>query len=202
MSSRYHRLSVFIVALLLLLSFGGCSFNTTVITNADEPDKVISTFFSMLKQKKYDECDKLFSEVFTIKVSNTSGGKFTDALVDQYIENLDYQFIGDIEINGINAKQKIQITTFSKAAFLEWVRENKAKIERNYLTKKQISEVDHQNTEEINEMLVFAIEEYADKVSLTTTELDLTLRFSSNRWKIVGDQNLIEAIYGGVTDEQ
>ena len=201
MSLRYHRLSVFLVAFWMLLSFSSCSFNTTVVTNADEPDMVISAFFSSLKQKNYDECDKLFSDVFTIKATNTSGSAFTEALVDQYIDNLDYQLVGDIEINGINAKQKIQFTTFGKAAFLDWIRENKTKIERNYLSKKQIAEVDHQNTDEINDMLIFALYEYADNLSLTTTELDLSLRFSNNRWLIVGDQNLIEAIYGGISDE-
>ena len=199
--SRTKTIVSCVMAALMLLTFTGCQFGTTVITDADQPDKVVTSFFTSLKQKKYDECDKLFSEKFTIRVTNTSGGKFTDKLVEKYIENLDFSLTDEPEINGINAKQKVQVTTFDKSAFHTWLKENKTRIERKYLSEKQIAEVNHQNTEEVSDLLIYALDEYTD-IRLRTTDIELSLLFSNNRWKIVGTQELIEAIYGGTADEQ
>ncbi|MBQ9901623.1 MAG: hypothetical protein IJM51_04465 [Clostridia bacterium] len=202
MISKSSKAVAFVIAALTLFIFSSCNFNTTVITSAEKPEKVIVAFFSSLKQKNYNDCDKLFFDKFTIQVTTSSGKSFTDKLVNCYIDNLDYELVGESEISGINAKQKMKITTFSKAAFFEWLKKNKTKIERNYLTEMKITEVDRQNTEAMCDLLLYAIDHYSENISLTTSEIEVSFRFRNNKWLIVGDQNLVEAIYGGISDEQ
>ncbi len=201
MHKRFLRRTALLLTAMLLLLCCGCDFNTTVITDADSPDTVSDAFFSSLRQKDFEKCDDCLADSATIRVTDNSESGFTDILVDFYLGKLQYQPVGSADISGIKAVRKIRVTTPDKAAFLEWFKSNKYSVEKQYLKENNLSTLDHQNPDDIRKFMNFAVNEYAGSAAMKTTELELRFVLEDNRWLIIGDNELVSAIYGGCSDE-
>ena len=191
------RKAAALAAFLAILMCCGCDFKTTVITNADSPDTVAESFFSALKQKNYEKCDSFLAESATIKVTDNTECGFAGILVDFYLDNLTYESLGEAEISSVTAVKKIRITTPDEAAFLEWFKSNKTAIEKRYLKEHEQVSIDHQNTEDIRNIMSFSMELYREKAQMKSNELELTFVLDNNRWLINGTTELVHAIYGG-----
>ena len=202
MSSKYKRGVSFIICLIMILSFSGCDFKTTVVSNAESPETTVNRFFELMKQKNFDECDGMLTDNATIKVTSDTNRRFTEALIDFYMDNLLYEIVGKAEQNGINASQTVKITTADKSVFRNWLNENKNKIEKKFLKESGKTAMDHQDENEVDELLTYALQLYSENVQLTTSTINLSLILVDDQWKIIGSQELAQAIYGGFSDEK
>lgn len=198
----------FLIAVLSLLaavtlSFcSGCDFSTVIVTDADAPDETFVQFVDALKKGDYETADRFLAENATIKPENGTGYGFFDEYAAVSLEQLVCKPVGTPAYDGVNATLSVNVTSLDKKGLLQWLQENLNRIEHEYMLENNLLTIDTQNREEVDKVLSRALKEYASIGEKSSEQITVSFVFEEGRWKIIGDDALVSAVFGGVTDEE
>lgn len=195
--------AVFSSALLLL--FTGCDFTTKIISNSPEPQAVLTSFFTELKEGDYEECDQYLADNVTFVVKDTSEYNFLNDLFAMETENITYEFIGDTKFNGVNASQKVKITTLDINKMTEYMKANVNDAVYEYLVETSEQTFDKENPDHISGAIKQALKDFFENKSdddFAVSEFDVKFEYSDGCWKIIADEQFISAVFGGTTDTE
>ena len=177
--SRKSRIVASSVLLLMtILLFSRCDYSTKVISSAEPPDTVFNTFFDALKEKDFVKADACLANGATISPQN------------------------ETDYDGMNASVDVRLVSIDSETFVSWMEKNYLNIEHDYLKNKKIAEIDTTNPEDISKLMSFALEKYAKKDKGITHKLRVNFVFSNEKWGIIGDDELVKAIFGGYEHEE
>ena len=192
--------SVFVSLILLVCS--GCDFTTTVISDADCPDVVLTGFLDALKEKDYDKADSFLANYSTIRPTNNTDYEFMDALVDVSLDSLNYQLLGTPSYDGVNAVTKVSIRSLDKREMISWVTQNLNSIVNSYMLENNLNTLNLEDHEVLSKVLEKAIHQYASDGKQMENMLDVRFIYNDSQWKIIGDNDLVTAIFGGNVNEK
>ena len=192
--------SVFVSLILLVCS--GCDFTTTVISDADCPDVVLTGFLDALKEKDYDKADSFLANYSTIRPTNNTDYGFMDALVDVSLDSLNYQLLGTPSYDGVNAVTKVSIQSLDKREMISWVTQNLNSIVNSYMLENNLNTLNLEDHEVLSKVLEKAIHQYASDGKQMENMLDVRFIYNDSQWKIIGDNDLVTAIFGGNVNEK
>lgn len=187
----------------ILLLCAGCDFDTKIISNTPNPQAVLTSFFTKLKEGDYQACDQYLADNVTFVVKDTSEYNFLDTLVAMETENLEYEFIGDTSFKGINAFQKVKITTLDINKMTEYMKANVSDTVYNYLVNEGEKSFDKENPEHISGAIKLAMKDFLEnksKEDLYVSTITVNLKYEDGKWLIRADEQLISAVFGGTTD--
>ena len=201
--SRKSRIVASSVLLLMtILLFSRCDYSTKVISSAEPPDTVFNTFFDALKEKDFVKADACLANGATISPQNETDYEFFDTYVNTSLDLLRCESVGDPVYNGMNATVDVRLVSIDSKTFVSWMEKNYLNIEHDYLKNKKIAEIDTTNPEDISKLMSFALEKYAKKDKGITHKLRVNFVFSNEKWGIIGDDELVKAIFGGYEHEE
>lgn len=189
----------------LLLLFTGCDFTTKIISNAPKPQAVLTSFFTELKEGNYEACDQYLADNVTFVVKDTSEYNFLNDLVALETENLEYEFIGKTKFNGVNASQKVKITTLDINKMTEYMKANVNDAVYEYLVDSGEQNFDKENPDHISGAIKQAMTDFLEDKSdddFSVSEITVNFEYSDGCWKIVADEQFISAIFGGSTETE
>ena len=201
--SRKSRIVASSVLLLMtILLFSRCDYSTKVISSAEPPDTVFNTFFDALKEKDFGKADACLANGATISPQNETDYEFFDTYVNTSLDLLRCESVGEPVYNGMNASVDVRLVSIDSKTFVSWMEKNYLNIEHDYLKNKKIAEIDTTNPEDISKLMSFALEKYAKKDKGITHKLRVNFVFSNEKWGIIGDDELVKAIFGGYEHEE
>ena len=201
--SRKSRIVASSVLLLMtILLFSRCDYSTKVISSAEPPDTVFNTFFDALKEKDFVKADACLANGATISPQNETDYEFFDTYVNTSLDLLRCESVGEPVYNGMNASVDVRLVSIDSKTFVSWMEKNYLNIEHDYLKNKKIAEIDTTNPEDISKLMSFALEKYAKKDKGITHKLRVNFVFSNEKWGIIGDDELVKAIFGGYEHEE
>ena len=201
--SRKSRIVASSVLLLMtILLFSRCDYSTKVISSAEPPDTVFNTFFDALKEKDFVKADACLANGATISPQNETDYGFFDTYVNTSLDLLRCESVGEPVYNGMNASVDVRLVSIDSKTFVSWMEKNYLNIEHDYLKNKKIAEIDTTNPEDISKLMSFALEKYAKKDKGITHKLRVNFVFSNEKWGIIGDDELVKAIFGGYEHEE
>ncbi len=189
--------------LLVLLAFSRCSFSTTVITSSDSPDVVFTDFISALKDKNYAGADAFLADGASIAPVNETGYAFFDDYVAVCLGSLSCASVGKPEYNGTSARVSVSLRSFDRNRFVSWTKDNISGLEHEYMIQHDLKEFDKNDRKAVDQVLSMAVSKFAaldDSARLSEAEINVDFVFSDKKWKIVGNDNLINSIFGGSDD--
>lgn len=192
--------SVFISLILLLCS--GCDFSTTVISDTESPDLVLTRFLDALKEKDYNKADSYLANYSTIKPTNNTDYAFMDTLADVSLNSLNYQLIGTPSYDGVNAVTKVCIHSLDKQEMISWVADNLNSIANNYMKENGLNTLNLEDHEVLSKVLEKAILLYAAEGKTVENTIEVRFIFTDNQWKITGNNDLVTSIFGGSVNEE
>lgn len=201
MIRKKTRLVAVFLSVLLLFSCAGCKLQPMIISDAEAPNVTLEKFFTELKSKNYEDCDTYLANNATFVVTNNTDYDFMDDLIDLEIDKLDYQLIGEPEIDGVNASQQVRITALDMDKLTQYMEENIVKVEYDYLVDNNKSSFDKENGDDVSDVMRIAIEKYAESAGRVQNIVTVNFKFQNDAWKIIVDSNLTAAIFGGSVDE-
>ena len=201
--SRKSRIVASSVLLLMtILLFSRCDYSTKVISSAEPPDTVFNTFFDALKEKDFVKADACLVNGATISPQNETDYGFFDTYVNTSLDLLRCESVGEPVYNGMKATVEVTLVTIDSENFIAWAERNYLNIEHEYLKKYEIAEIDSTNHQDISKVMSFALEKYAKKDKGVTHKLKVNYVFSNRKWRIIGDEELVKAIFGGYEHEE
>ena len=201
--SRKSRIVASSVLLLMtILLFSRCDYSTKVISSAEPPDTVFNTFFDALKEKDFVKADACLANGATISPQNETDYGFFDTYVNTSLDLLRCESVGEPVYNGMNASVDVRLVSIDSETFVSWMEKNYLNIEHDYLKNNKIAEIDATNPEDISKLMSFALEKYAKKDKGITHKLRVNFVFSNEKWGIIGDDELVKAIFGGYEHEE
>ena len=201
--SRKSRIVASSVLLLMtILLFSRCDYSTKVISSAEPPDTVFNTFFDALKEKDFVKADACLANGATISPQNETDYEFFDTYVNTSLDLLRCESVGEPVYNGMNASVDVRLVSIDSETFVSWMEKNYLNIEHDYLKNNKIAEIDATNPEDISKLMSFALEKYAKKDKGITHKLRVNFVFSNEKWGIIGDDELVKAIFGGYEHEE
>ena len=201
--SRKSRIVASSVLLLMtILLFSRCDYSTKVISSAEPPDTVFNTFFDALKEKDFVKADACLANGATISPQNETDYEFFDTYVNTSLDLLRCESVGEPVYNGMNASVDVRLVSIDSKTFVSWMEKNYLNIEHDYLKNNKIAEIDATNPEDISKLMSFALEKYAKKDKGITHKLRVNFVFSNEKWGIIGDDELVKAIFGGYEHEE
>ncbi len=201
--SRKSRIVASSVLLLMtILLFSRCDYSTKVISSAEPPDTVFNSFFDALKEKDFVKADACLANGATISPQNETDYEFFDTYVNTSLDLLRCESVGEPVYNGMNASVDVRLVSIDSKTFVSWMEKNYLNIEHDYLKNKKIAEIDTTNPEDISKLMSFALKKYAKKDKGITHKLRVNFVFSNEKWGIIGDDELVKAIFGGYEHEE
>ncbi len=195
-------LSVILVLTMVLCLCTGCDFSTTIISDSDHPEIVFQDFFNALKQKDFDKADSFLADNSTIRPSDNSGYSFMEALVDVSLDSMSYQVIRQPEYDHTAAVMRVSITSLDKEMLINFITDHMEQILNDYMLQQGINTVDPEDHEQLSQVLTAAILQYSADAQTINNEIDVNFIYSDNQWKIVGNNNLVVAVFGGNVNEK
>lgn len=189
------------LALMLLLLCGGCQFRTRVLLDSPPPEKVLESFFTALKQNRYDSCDTYLADHATFVVTDSSAYHFMDTLVEETVRHVSYETLEQPRYDNLKATQRVAVTSVNYETMVAWMRDNIKRIQYDYMVENGQNSLDPDNKDDVSAVLAAAIREYAEKPETVTNTVTVRYVYQDRAWRIQADADLIAAVYGGITDE-
>lgn len=190
-----------VLSAILLLCCPGCDFSPTIITNADAPNVVLEQFFTRLKDKDYEECDRLLADHATFVMTDNSNYGIMDDLAELSLDSLEYELVGEPEINGTSASQRVLVRSMDMKNLIFLMKKNIVQIEYQYLVDNGKSSLDKENPDDVAAVMREAMNKYAGEAGIVENEITVKFKFSGDAWKIKVDTPLTAAIFGGAVNE-
>lgn len=172
------KMCIYLFSTLFLLS--GCFLESGPAT---PPAEAVTTFLAYVKAGEYLEANSLVLGEYQLQL---------DEIEEEHqliFKNLSYDNIIE-EINGNSATVSLTINNSDFAEIMEAVM-NEAFTNWifMYITEQEL----------IEKMDAFLVEKMtADTVPITSRDVTVTLEVFENQWKIVADDNFIDAVVGGL----
>lgn len=200
--TRYAaRAVVSVLAAIALLMAVGCDFSTRVISSADPPEKVLESFMSALSGKDFNRADSFLADSATIRPVDHTGYSFMDTLVSVSLGSLEYSLSGAPEINGTAAKAKVTVRSLDRDAMIDWLEQNLTDFGNKYMDENGLSELNLEDHDSLSKVISAALVKYAETGARTENTIYINFRYEDDQWKIIGDADLVAAIFGGKADE-
>ncbi len=200
--SKKTRIVVSSVLLLMtILVLSRCDYSAKVITSAEPPDTVFNSFIAAMKEKNFSKADTYLANGATINPQNETGYSFFDDYVDTVLDLLECESVGEPEYDGTTASLKVNLISIDSNDFLSWSTQNLARLEHDYMVKKNLKEFDNSDRKAVDKVMSMALKEYVKKDVKVSREVDVNFIFTDKSWKINGNEDLIKAIYGGNDNE-
>lgn len=196
MKFKFIKAAFATVALTAILGIVGCEFDTYVKTD-EVPESSVSGFFDSLKAKDFASCNQYLANANSFEITNSTGFDFADMLLEAQIESLDYEFVGDIDISGDKASCKVNVTSLDISAVSEAMTSEYPKVRSQYMIDNEMEDFSTDDTEALNEIVTNTFNEIIADIGSTQKEITVNLEFQNGMWKIVVDDELCAAIFGG-----
>ncbi len=199
LSTRLRVTLASLLPLIMLIGLSRCVLPTRVITSADPPEVVLTEFISALKQKNYEKADQFLADGASVTPVNTTGESFFDCFIDISLRELSCEPLEQAQINGTDAFiSKVRIATVNKSSFVSWVQNNLTRLEHDYMVKNHLNEFDSSDRKAVCDMLSMAMNEYVKTAGIRISVIRVNFVYYDQQWKIVGNDDLISSIFGGV----
>jgi len=179
-------------------------------SNLLSPKQVVKIHFDTIKKFDAEQLNRYLSLDSLLNTDNTYTSSIAHALAEQIHKSFDYKIKSDsVENNSAKVVVKITSTDFTsiletyQKQISEWVQSSDA-LEAGLLTDGQLDShgialqtvLDHIEHEKGREFLLKAIQ---DNTATTSETVEISLTNDGTSWKMQMDQNLAQAILGGVS---
>lgn len=187
--------------LLMIFALSRCDFSTKVIASADPPDVVFEQFIGALRDKDYGKADALLADGATMKPVNETGYGFFEDYVNASLTSLSCESVGEPVYDGTTASLEVSLNAFNKPAFVSWTKDNMSRLEHEYMVAHELKEFDKSNRDAVDKVMSLALSEYSEKNESASATVKVNFVFSRTKWKIVGNDELVTSIFGGIEQD-
>lgn len=184
---------------LCMLCLSGCEFKTYLKTDK-EPTAAITGFFDCLKAKDMEGCGHYLANDSSFEITNSTGFDFADLLLEKQLDCLDYEIIGSVKAEGTRASCFVSITGLDMARIQAAMMEEYPKARSQYIRSHNDADFSTDDQEALNAIMSGAFANVSEMVEPTVKEINLKLEFQRGDWKIVLNDELCAAIFGGVEE--
>lgn len=201
---RLKKLSAGLILMLVCcLIFTSCDFPTICLGGIPDPGRTVTDFFGSLCERDFVEADNYLAN-FSINMEDEISGEFAESLLDYLCESYDYELTQKINVDGLEATQKVRFRYLDLNLLTDDLRTKSTEIGKRYIYKlneKYTTVVDSvcTLTDEGAELVAvealdIIMEEpekyYAEK------DFDVILKYSNKKWLIQLNDELFNAITG------
>lgn len=192
-------LSAIVFPLIMLFVSGGCDFSPLAVSSADPPDVVLDGFISALKNRDFEAADQFLADGASVVPTHKTYDAFFDCYVGISVSHLTCEPLVSPTITGTSAViDKVKVTGTDKSGFIPWVQDHLSGIEHDYMVKNNITEFDRSDKDAVSEVLAMAMNEYENSAGTSSVTIAVRFVFCDKQWKIIGNDELIASIFGGV----
>lgn len=160
------------------------------------PQESVAGFFEALRVGDSEGCDAYISGYSTLGMDAGSPSAVTAALRERLNESYSYSFVGECEIDGMEARQEVEVTYLDLSLLGEPLRlkTNEVAEEMNYQGEEIHDEASAERT------MLEAIERMSGGLSAYYVTERLTVRLESDgsAWRIKPDSGFSRVIMGNV----
>lgn len=197
------RIIGFILGIAVCISVTGCKFPTVGVGDIPDPKDTVIAFFDSVCEGDFEKADSCLGGA-SISMNSENLGEFATRLLEYLQQSYSYKAIGDAEINGLNASQKIEFSYLDFNLLLEDLRSKATELGKNYMVVQDEKHTVLENgvctlTDEGAEMVSVEalnyIMESPEKYYVTQT-FCVEMKYSQKAWKILINDELFEAIVG------
>ena len=185
--------------LLTLLVLSGCDYSTRIISSADSPDVIFDNFISAMKEKDFDKANSYLADGASVTPVNDTGFSFFDCFIDVSLGSLSCRTLEQPVIHGTGASiDRVRITSLDKSKFIDWANDNILGIQHEYMVQHNVTEFDSKDRKAVGDLLSVAFNEYAKDAGTLDSVIKVDFVYTGGEWKIIGSDDLIAAIFGGI----
>ncbi len=198
------KIIITVVALLAVcLQFSGCEFPTVGIGDLPSPQGTVEEFFDSICTGNLDKANTYLLNS-SVSMDGETSGEFADELLGYLRASYDYKLVGDAEVNGLYATQKVVFTYLDPNILAEDLREQSTKVGQKYINTRD------ENYTTIEDGKCALTDEGAEQAAIEALEIlmqtpekyynekgfDIQLQYTQKAWHIELSDELFNAIVG------
>jgi len=198
-------LTVLLCAAALLLSTLAVSSGTLVARPGGDPQEAVSAFFEELRAGDYEGAYARLSGCSGLGLEDPPGSEADRLLREALRQSYACTLIGASSVDALQAHQQMQFRYLDIPSLTEDLRRETLEVMANFSRTRAHNEIYDSNNDYLPEVareayttaLANTLEHAEDYYS--TTDIQLSLRYSGDGWKIVPDAGLLKALAGGLS---
>lgn len=191
------RLIAIIIVLITTFGLIGCVGKTEPkVTSKDSPENTINTFFTYLKKGDFNKAKEYLIDNKDIEIKDyeslTEGEK---AAINYWLEKIGYSIDSLKIISDDEAEAEITISSLDGNKLYQAYKENLLKLKQKILSENN-KDKKEEDISKYDEELLKLIKNKNNEI--VKTKVNLKLKKKDDKWYIVGNDQLDNAVYGGL----
>ena len=175
-----------------------------LLLDTEEVSKQVCILMDAVCSGNFEQAEELLYGNPSLGTDRAPADYVGEMIWQSYINSLDYQLVGDVYATDAGIAQDVKIISMEIPTAVEQVG-NRAQtlLNEKIRTAEDVSELYDQNNEYreelVNDILEEAVRQALEEdVRYSYRIVTLRLIYSRDRWQVVADQNLLQAISGGI----
>lgn len=196
MKFKFIKAIIAAVALTVIFGVSGCEFGTYVKTDK-LPETSVVGFFDSLKGKNFAGCNEYLADNNSFEITNSTGFGFADIVLDAQLESLNYEIVSGTDISGDKASCRVNITSLDVSDIESAMISEYPKVRSQYMIDNGLEDFSTDDAEALNAVISNTFNKIIVGIQPTQKEVVINLEFQDGMWKIVSDNKLCAAVFGG-----
>lgn len=167
---------------------------TMVIGSLPEPGSAVSSFFDEMAEKDYSSALDYIENYDSLGFETLSSDPLIELYKQKIVESYDISLEGEGAVDGLCAVQKVKITFLDSRKLLNELSETAPEKALDYMYDGNVIENDEQAKSLVYDALEACLEN--PELYCTTETIDISLRYNTNGWQIIVDDQLVNVLSG------
>lgn len=204
LSAVFAGVAACAAAAAVCLSFTSLNASPVLLSPPDEAEAQVTAMMDAVCQADYDRASEYLYGTPALGVDREAADEVGALLWDAYTDSISYELVGDCYATDNGLAQNVKITSLDVTTVTAVLRERSQTLLEERVAEakdtKEIYDEDNEYREEfVMDVLYDAAEEALEQdASEMTVALTLNLTYQDGQWWIVADNELLDAISGGI----
>ncbi len=196
-------LAIFFSGGTMLMAVVGSSMGTIYANPSGDPRSSVTEFFDALVTGDYETAYSLMDDYSDLGLAAQPESEAGKLIYDALMQSYHYEFIGDCQVNMIQASQRVSLRYLDVAAVTAQLRELTAKELKLLVQTRDHDQVydDEENylPEITQEAYILALQRALKdaRSCYTTVEFEVSLKYTGGKWLVLTAPELLTALSGG-----